>query len=85
MTARRSTYKDAPNFTPPSMEENIVRVVLLAEGAKRVLDEEAESSCFLLVRTVREWIRNNCKKTNQKYLLNSLPKSSPLHAQDNKW
>jgi hypothetical protein len=82
LNSKRSTYKDNPNFVPPSVDHNILEVVLLTEGARRLSDE---TSCFLQVSEVKQWIRTNCKKSNRKFLLNSLLKPSPQQGQVNRW
>jgi hypothetical protein len=60
--------------TPPSMEFNVVEIVLLVEGAGRY--EGLGSSCFMFATTVRDWISKNYKKTGSKYVLNSIQKAA---------
>jgi hypothetical protein len=76
MATRISQYREIgrSNLSPPSMEYNVVEVILLVEGAQRYVD--SESRCFMFVKTVREWIGKNFRKTGNKYVLNSLPKAA---------
>jgi hypothetical protein len=80
MSTRVSQYKETRQkdlLTPPSMEFNVVEVILLLEGALRHPD--LGDPCFMLVKTVRQWIFKNYKKTGSKYLLNSLPKAALIN------
>jgi hypothetical protein len=62
-------------LTPPSMEYNVVEVILLVKGAQRY-QKDSNTPCFMFVKTVREWIVKNYKKTGNKYVLNSLAKAA---------
>ena len=77
-----SLYKKTKNnemVNLPSMEDNVVELILLKEGALRYTGNGAfkQSPCFLLVSTVRQWIVSNCKKSTSRYLLTCLPGTPP--------
>jgi hypothetical protein len=76
MSTRMSQYREIGrnNLAPPSMEYNVVEVILLVKGAQSY--EDSGSSCFMYVKTVREWIVSNFKKTSKKFVLNRLPKAA---------
>jgi hypothetical protein len=76
MANKISLYRETGrnNLAPPSMEYNVVEIILLLEGGQRYQDQG--SPCFMLVKTVREWIVKNFRKTGSKYVLNSLPKAA---------
>ena len=69
----------------PSMEDNVVELLLLKEGALHYMGDGAfsRSPCFLLVSTVRQWIVSNCKKSTSRYLLTCLPGASTSEQTEN--
>jgi hypothetical protein len=79
MATRMSQYRDTGRniLAPPSLEYNVVEVILLVEGARSYHD--SGSGCFMFVKTVREWISNNFRKTGSKYVLNRLPKAALMN------
>jgi hypothetical protein len=76
MATRISQYRESErsNLAPPSLEYNIVEVILLVKGAQRYQDSGSQR--FMFVKTVREWIARHFRKTGSKYVLNSLPKAA---------
>jgi hypothetical protein len=79
---KMSQYRDmeGQDLPPPSMEYNVMQVILLCEGA--VDYQEHHQPCFMLVSSVKDWISTNCKKTTHKYILSSL-KSGTLTNNNN--
>jgi hypothetical protein len=76
-SVRQSQYREIGknDVTPPSMEFNVVEVVLLVQGAGRY--ESLGSPCYMLVNTVREWIVKNFRKSSSKRsVLNSIRKAA---------
>jgi hypothetical protein len=74
---KRSAYKHNDRIiVPPSVEDNVLEVSLYREGGLQY-DHKVEPS-FMLVSTVREWIRQNVKQTGSKYLMNSMRASQVL-------
>jgi hypothetical protein len=76
MANKISQYRDTGrnDLAPPSMEYNVVEIILLVQGAQSF--QESGSRCFMFVNTVREWIAKNFRKTGSKSVLNSLPKAA---------
>jgi hypothetical protein len=76
MATKMSQYRDSglSQRAPPSLEYNVVEVILLKQGAQSHGD--SGSTCFMFVKTVRDWIVKNFRKSGSKYVLNSLPKAA---------
>jgi hypothetical protein len=75
-TRKLSRYRDMErhDFPPPSLEANVMQVILLCEGA--VEYQQEPQPCFMLVSTVKGWISNNCKKSSHKYIISRLQKAN---------
>jgi hypothetical protein len=71
-TRKWSRYRDVErqDFPPPSLEDNVMQVILLCEGAVKY--QEHPQPCFMRVSTVKDWISTNCKQTTYKYILSRL-------------
>jgi hypothetical protein len=71
-TRKWSRYRDMDrqHFSPPSLEDNVMQVIFLCEGA--VEYQQDTQPCFMLVSTVKGWISHNCKKTSNKYIISRL-------------